>query len=219
MATGSLQNTTISIDSRFGVKTHNGLLRHEPASDRLLIMLPGRGYTCENPLLYMLRQAALAQNYDVLSVQYGFQIANSEFAVERMADLQNDVKRTVEPVRAMGYKHICVAGKSLGTPLAVGLARALKGVEVSLILLTPVGGVAQGAGAIRTLAIIGSNDAFYSPGEVEGFRKHPNVSWRVFDKLDHSLEYPDDWRASLEILPEIIYQCETFLKENGPEEI
>lgn len=176
-------------------------------------MLPGRGYSCENPVFYFLRQAALVKGYDVLSVQYGFQIANSDFAVEKMADLQNDVKRSVEPVRAMNYKHICVAGKSLGTPLAVGLARALKKVEVSLILLTPVGGVVQGAGAIRTLAIIGTNDAFYSPGEVEGFRNHPNVSWRVFDKLDHSLEYADDWRTSLQILPEIISQCENFLAE------
>src|SRR5690242_942503 len=67
-STMSVQPEVIKIQSRFGVTTHNVLLKQDPASDKLLIMLPGRAYTCDFPMLYYLRSAAAQQGYDVLSV-------------------------------------------------------------------------------------------------------------------------------------------------------
>lgn len=206
-----VETISIPVTSRFGVTVYNVLLAHVPPTGRLLVQLPGKGYTCQHPLLYYLRQAALALGCDVLSVEYGFQAANAELDVQNAAYLMDDVWGAVRPVLERGYRRVCIAGKSLGTPLAGELARALEMPDVSLILLTPIGGALQGLDDIPTLAIIGTDDALYSPEVVAAFDQHPRITWKVYEGLNHSLE-SGGWRASLAALPDIIGVCEAFLE-------
>lgn len=207
----NIQVETIIFQSAFGAATHNRLTRHEIGSDKLLIILPGRGYTIDFPALYHLRLAALQLGYDVLTVEYGFQAAHIEMEATQGSWLMDDVMGVVNQVNLSGYRRIAIAGKSLGTPLAAELARSLTDVEVRLLLLTPIGGAVQGLGAIPTLAVIGTADALYSAEEVAGFEHHPTIKWRVFEGLNHGLETPNNWRGSLAVLPEIIGVCANFL--------
>src|SRR5678816_3025345 len=94
-STMSVQPEVIKVQSRFGVTTHNTLLKQDRAADKLLIMLPGRAYTCDFPMLYYLRSAAVQQGYDVLSVEYGFQAAHSTFNPPQAPDLVADLNDTV----------------------------------------------------------------------------------------------------------------------------
>lgn len=201
----------IPILSRFGVTTHNVLLKQDPASDKLLIMLPGRAYTCDFPLFYYLRSAAAQQGYDVLSIEYGFQVAHTTLDAPQAPDLVADITDTVRPVLARKYKHIVVAGKSLGSPLATNLVRSITDAAVSLMLLTPIGDSTTGIDNTRTLVIIGTADPVYSADQVAAFNNHPKVEWRVFEGLDHGLEVTDHWRESVGIMPEIIEACANFL--------
>ncbi len=207
-----VETIMLPVESRFGVTVYNQLLAHDPPSDKLLVVLPGKGYTCNHPVLYYLRRAALALGYDVLSVEYGFQVANAEFDATTVESLQEDAEAAVRPALARGYRRVCFAGKSLGTPLANELARGLRAETVSLLLLTPIGGAMQGLGSLPTLAVFGSADALYAPEIVAAFDGHPTVTCRVFDGLNHSLEVKGDWHASLEVLPDIIATCEDFLR-------
>jgi hypothetical protein len=209
----SVQSEVIRIQSRFGVTTHNTLLKQEVGADKLLIMLPGRAYTCDFPALYYLRSAAVQLGYDVLSVEYGFQAAHTDFGFQQAPDLVADVNDTVQPVLARKYKQVVVAGKSLGTPLASNLARSITDVAVSLILLTPVGDSTQDLDGLRTLVVIGTKDAMYSPETVSAFEGHPDVKWCVFEGLDHGFEVAGQWRDSLSVMPQIIEACATFLSE------
>lgn len=113
-----IETITIPVESRFGVTVYNQLLVHDPASDRLLVMLPGKGYTCNHPVLYYLRQSAAALGYDVLSVEYGFQIANAELDASTITFLQEDAEAALHPALKRGYRRVCIAAKSLGTALA-----------------------------------------------------------------------------------------------------
>lgn len=210
-----VETVTIPVESRFGVAVHNQLLVHDPASDKLLVMLPGRGYTCKHPVLYYLGRVALPLGYDVLSVEYGFQAANAELDSSNIAFLQEDAEAALRPALQRGYRHVCIAGKSLGTPLAGELARTLSDVSVSLLLLTPIGGAMQGLGGIPTLAVFGGADPSYSPEMASAFDGHPNVTCRVFDGLNHSLEFKGRWRDSLAVLPEIMTVCEDFLRQEA----
>jgi hypothetical protein len=210
----NLQNTTIDIPTHFGVTARNLFTYHDdPPSNKLLVMLPGRGYTCDYPLLYALRAMALQNGFDVLSVQYGFQAANIELTAEHIPHLQDEVAKVVEPVFSRGYSHICIAGKSLGTPLAAELARNVATDEVSVIMLTPVAGAVEGIKHQRTLAISGTADSLFARDLLPLLNKQGNLTWRVFDGLNHSLEVKNDWRASLAILPEIIATCENFMTQ------
>lgn len=56
----------------------NKQLRHEEPSEKLLVMLPGRKNSCETGLLCYLRGMALLQGFDVLSLEYGFQVGRTE---------------------------------------------------------------------------------------------------------------------------------------------
>jgi hypothetical protein len=204
-----IQTTIIKTPSLAGVTVHNQLLYHDdPASARLMVMLPGRGYTCDHPVLYYVRRMAVKHDYDVLSIEYGFQVANLDLTSELSAHLEDEVNQAVMPALQRGYSQVCIVGKSLGTPLASGLAHNIPVADMSLILLTPIGGAFQGVDTIRTLAVIGTDDPLYSPELVASY---PAVEWQVFDGLNHSLEVRGDWRASISALDNVITVCETFL--------
>lgn len=208
----TIQIDTIPVKSSSGATAYNQLFRHEPDSDRLLVILPGRGYLSEHPVLYYLRVAALELGYDVLSIQYGFQAAQTDLTDEEQAHLIDEVNHALQPVLARGYRRVCLAGKSLGTPLAVSLAPSLPVPEKSLILLTPIGNTAHLTGDLHTLAIIGTADPLYSPEDLAIFKDHPTVQWLVLESLNHGLEAPGDWSASLHALEQITRACVTFLQ-------
>ncbi len=208
-----VETITIPVESRFGVTVYNQLLAQDPPSERLLVMLPGRGYTCNHPVLYYLRQAALGLGYDVLSVEYGLHVANAGFDASAIVFLQQDAEAALRPALQRGYRRVCIAAKSLGTALAGELARMLSVESISLLLLTPIGGAMQGLGDLPTLAVFGGADTLYTPEMTAAFDGHPNVTCRVFDGLNHSLEVKGDWRESLAVLPDIISTCENFLRQ------
>ena len=206
----SIQSRTIKVQSQAGVTVHNPFLYHDdPASTRLMVMLPGRGYSCDHPVLYYVRRMAIQLGFDVLSIEYGFQAAHLEVEVQNTAYLQDEVQQAVRQVTQPGYKQMCVVGKSLGTPLAAELAKSIKAGDVSLLMLTPIGGALQDLGSIRTLAVIGTADPLYSP---EIAVSDANIEWQAFDGLNHSLEVKGDWKASIAALDRVISVCEAFLK-------
>jgi hypothetical protein len=197
----------IEIQSPFGVTVTQRF--YERPADKLMVILPGRGYTVNHPVLSYLTFLGLENGYDVLPVTYGFQITG-DFKFEQAPLIQDDVRLTVEPVLAeRQYQEVCVVGKSLGTPLALDLARTIQAEVISQILLTPVGDAATPSDDIRTLAIIGTADPYYKPGMAQSTE---NVTWRVFENLDHGLIDPDDWRYSLRALEAILTTCEGFLQ-------
>lgn len=213
----SIQTSTVKVQSQVGTTVHNLFMYHDaPASTKLMVMLPGRGYSCDHPVLYYVRRMAIKQGYDVLSVEYGFQAAHLELSVQNTPYLQDDVWQAVTAVLQQGYKQFCIVGKSLGTPLAAELAKTIEAADMALILLTPIGGAFQGLGRIRTLAMIGTDDPLYSPEIVTALKSDPNIEWQVFDGLNHSLEVKGDWKASIAALERVITACEAFITREGP---
>jgi acetyl esterase/lipase len=202
--------STLTTATQFGGNAYHEFASQTDGTDKLLVILPGYGYTFEYPVLYYLRKAALELGYDVLSVQYGFQAAHVDMTSDTMPYVQEDVQAAFDTLPAHHYRQICVAGKSLGTFLAADLADKITAEHLSLILLTPIPGAVQMAGERPTLAVIGTADPRYTTDMIQNT---PTLTWRVYDGLDHSLEKPGDWRASLTVLPEIIAACADFLAE------
>jgi predicted alpha/beta-hydrolase family hydrolase len=204
----------IKVESRFGVTLWNTFIHHEPAVNRLMVILPGKGYTCDFPLLHFTRAIGLQHGYNVLSLKYGFQVGDGEFSFEQTPFLLDDATQAIDQVLKRGYTHLCVVGKSLGTPLAAQIVRDTTIDKTCLILLTPLGGALQGLDdKIPTLVMIGTADPLYSPDVVGAFDGFANIRWRIFDDLNHSLEVAQDWQASLNVLSPIMGAIEHFLLE------
>ena len=170
----SVQYGKLVAESKFGTTVQHHFVTQEGGSDKLLIILPGRGYTTEHPVLYWLRSTALELGYDVLSIQYGFQVGQIDLTAENMPYVQDDVQQATKPILSRGYSKICVAGKSMGTPLAVELAQGISEAQVSLLLLTPIGRAAQPLENIPVLAVIGTADVAYAADMV---RDEAGLKW------------------------------------------
>lgn len=195
--------------AEFGDVRHRYLYHTDPTSDRLLVLLPGRGYTNEMPLLYGLRMVGVQHGWDTLSVTYGFHAQPEQEPGDLNAEVRDVL--THEGLKR-DYRYVCLAGKSLGTPLAIRAAQLNLAEHTSFILLTPVVDSHAQVQGMPTLAIIGTADRAYSPELVESTRQSPNVQWKTVERADHSLEIPGDWRQSLQILTEVMADCEAFLQ-------
>jgi predicted alpha/beta-hydrolase family hydrolase len=203
---------TIDVASEYGVTIRNNLLLNETRTGRLLVMLPGRGYTNDHPVMHYLAKAAMAHDYDVLAIEYGFQVARdrSNLEPEKISIVVRESQQAIEQVLARGgYTHLCIGAKSLGTPMATVLMPNFTVPSKSFLLLTPIQNAAAMVGGVRTLAIIGTADASYDAAKAVDKEV---CRWLVLDGLNHSLEKGSDWQASLDALVEITAACAAFLK-------
>lgn len=208
-----LEFASIDVTTTEGIPLRHKLSYHNnPISNRLLVLLPGRYYYVTSPALYYLGKAGLSAGYDLLPITFGFQTAPGR--EDSVGDLLGEARAAVTRALERGYGHICIAGKSLGSPVAAALAQELAVKQVSLILLTPVAGAVNFVGDVPTLAVIGTADPLYEAQAIAD-ETRPNVTWRVFDGLDHGLEKDGDWRASIAALAGITAACDDFLRAEG----
>jgi pimeloyl-ACP methyl ester carboxylesterase len=203
----SFDISTLRMDTMSGVTVHHTLIKQRTASSKLLVIMPGRGYTSDQPVLYYLRRAAVDLGYDVLSLTYGFQIAPETF---NMMQLPVEVADALDLINIEGYQRVVFAGKSLGTPLAMSQIGHFNVPDRRLLLLTPIGDITDDADHLPTLAVIGTDDRYYSPELVNN--SPPNVRWHVLQGLSHGLEDRRDWANSIRALGEITEACAGFLK-------
>ena len=210
---------TLSVDTAAGITVEHLYYHHERApAEKLLVVLPGQGYLPSHPVLHYLQKMARSLGYDVLSIQYSFQAAPQASGGkapgwDELTDEANHAMRVLPRQDYVGRspRCICFAGKSLGTPLAVTLAQSSLAEDTRLLLLTPIANAVESAGEIPTLAVIGTADTAYNAAAVAADADRANITWRVFEGLNHGLE-ADDWRESVNALVEIIAACEDFLR-------
>jgi hypothetical protein len=199
-----------AVYSSFGVTIRHELLYPDPHPAHLLVSLPGRGYTQGHPLLHYLTDVGLAAGYAVLRVQYGFQVTSARFVPDMMPILWRESEQAIQQaLEHHPYEHICWAGKSLGTPLAVSLAGTTT-LRKSFLLLTPIQHSAEQTGTAPTLAVIGTADEVYKAGI--DTTDTATRRWLVLDGLNHALERDYDWRASLDAMQQILGAGEDFLR-------
>jgi hypothetical protein len=202
----TLTYDSLSITADDGVTLTHPYYRHEPRTqDSLVVMLPGRGYLNSHPLLHFTQSIALQYQRDVLAVNYRFHRTGADLKPE---DLSKIYAETVEAILqvAPAYGEVIVVAKSMGTPIASSLVGQLTGLR--LLMLTPIGTSVQDASGTPMLVIIGTADNAYDPDVVQNTA---TTTWKVYDGLNHGLQYRDDWRASVNVLPDILSACETFI--------
>jgi hypothetical protein len=209
----AIEFASIDVTTAEGVALRHTLSYHNnPISNRLLVLLPGRFYFTSSPALYYLGRAGLSAGYDLLPVTFGFQAAPER--IDGTGDLLGEARAAVSRALERGYGQVCLAGKSLGSPVAAALAQELAAKQVSLILLTPVAGAASFVGDVRTLAVIGTADPMYDAQAIAD-ETRANITWRVFDGLDHGFDKEGDWRGSIAALADITAACDDFLRGEG----
>src|SRR3954454_14864811 len=100
---------SIEVTTPSGVTVDHRLIDNDEPRG-LLIILPGRGYTCDFPVLHYLSIAAADLGCDVLNVWYSFQIASIPNDQVTMQQLAAEVEQAIGEVLKRGYKHVVIAG-------------------------------------------------------------------------------------------------------------
>lgn len=203
----SFEIETISVESPDGMTIHNRYyVQTGNGSRRLLVMLPGRGYVNELPLMYYTTKIGLQQGYDALWVTYGYQYQRKPSG--DLLTIQQESRAAVMKALERGYDRVVLVGKSLGTLVAGRLAVDPDIPVQATILLTPIRNIATQINQIPALAIIGTSDPSYSPDHTQDTT---TLTWRVYEGLNHALEASDNWQQSLVELQRVMRDIEKFL--------
>jgi hypothetical protein len=212
----AIQTETIDIASRSGFISH-ALTRPQPDSTRLMLMLPGRAYTCDFPALYYVRRVGQQNGFDVLSMRYGSTISTDNSGDDMGAALENVISASQKAI-ALGqgrYKQVCIVAKSIGTLFApevyLAVASALPQARIGLMLLTPLPPSIQRYKGAKVMSIIGTQDPVWSP-ELKNTADDEGIEMNVLEKLDHGFEVADDWLTSIRALEIVARTCERFLQ-------
>ncbi|MEJ5867669.1 hypothetical protein WDV85_07945 [Pseudokineococcus sp. 5B2Z-1] len=175
---------------------------------RVLTLLPGRGYTPQAPLLHFTSSLLLERGWTVREVWWG--------RLPPTGDPETDARQAlVEGERALravqAREHVVVA-KSLGTRLLpVARELGLPGVWLTPLLREDVVRGALGAPDKPSLLVGGTADnAAWDPEVAEQARLD---GWDVLEVpgADHSLELPGDARGSLRVLEQVLDRVEGLI--------
>lgn len=201
------------IESYFGVTLESNIIKQD--SNTLVVLLPGIGYTLDRPLMDYSKKLALELKYDVLPIEYGFQVARKEFNKEKDFTilLQESVKQFNLAVNKT-YIEIIFIGKSLGTIIQNFLNHEVKEFRVKNIYLTPVNKTYEVGMAENSLVISGTNDPLINKETRINIRKLDGVKFIDIEGGDHSLNIKDDIIKSIENLKKVIKLEKEYLINN-----
>lgn len=194
----------------------NILVKVRDASDKLVIIFPGIGYTCTMPLLYYTSEVFLNKGYDALLVQYDYNHDRfSSLPEEKKADWLNfDADAAyAAALRHKRYGEVVIVGKSLGTFALVQLSENHKNIKKT-VWLTPVHLKDTLYQKIKDLSkgqlvIIGTADSNYDDEHIKDLKNNGSRIVAAED-ANHSMEVDGYPEKSLDILKLVLNEVEKF---------
>lgn len=182
-------------------------------SDTLAVIMPGIGYTLDRVSLEYSSELCLELGYDVLKIEYGFQIGRREFnseeefniiAEESVALLKSSLNKT--------YKRIVFIGKSIGTCVQNVLNNRVDNIDVVNIYLSPINKTVEMGMINNSLVIIGNEDPLITRENVNQISNLSGVKLIRIDGANHALNIEGDAVKSLEVQLNIIKCIKKYLK-------
>lgn len=184
--------------------------RFEPAgaSRGLALLLPGRAYSPDAPLLWFARMAAAQHGFTVQQVWWDTTDHSAS------TDFEAFVRREVEQALAdEDADHVVLIGKSLGTRAAGYAAeRGLDAIWLTPLLVEPTVAEAIAANPGRQLLIGGFADELWHPGVAAELREAGCEVLEVPD-ADHAMCAPGDVVRSARIQAEVAEAIHFWLSQ------
>ncbi len=186
----------------------NMLLKQVRTTSHAAIILPGMGYTAQMPLLFYVAELLLAQNADVLQVNYNYLDAfrGLDHATQHQWLAADSIAAYHVLREQQAYTHLTLVGKSLGTlAMAHLLATQTLPEHTSALWLTPVltnPAVREQITAFAgpSLIVIGTADSFYDPGLLATIGETPTRKFIIIEGANHGMSVNDDVFQSLQAL-------------------
>ena len=182
---------------------------------KLCVILPGIGYCLDRSYLDYSKQLAKEMGYDVLEVEYGYQINRSEFNIEKEFSIMvSESLEVIDNAIDKEYEEVLVIGKSIGTSvqsfLNKDLSRRFK--NIKNIYISPINKTLDEFNIeSNSLVITGDEDPLLSIANRMNIEKRDDVESFIIEGANHALDIEgnimktiDGLKESLEIEREFI---------------
>ena len=180
---------------------------------KLAVILPGIGYTCDRPLLYYGGKLAQGLGWEVRRVPYGGfpeKVRGDAEKMRRSADMA--LAQTEEMLRDVDWKQygqIVFISKSVGTVVAAAYAHAHH-LSCRHILFTPV--EATFAVPVKNaVAFHGTADPWVATDTLTRLCREADIPLFITENANHSLE-TGDVPLDIRNLQTVITRAEAFLR-------
>ncbi|TLS37239.1 alpha/beta family hydrolase [Pseudalkalibacillus caeni] len=197
------------------------LIKQGKVSSKLGTILPGMGYTVQAPLLHYSTHLLLSKGYDVLHANYNYRENEtylSQSEEEQDEQICGDITTVMNEINSeAAYKEHCFIGKSLGTvPLTNLLLTDDRFHKSRSVFLTPLiheDTLYKEMLKIhqQSLFIIGDKDPCYRKQRFDELTSKSNNSSLLIEGTNHSLEFEDNYIASLQALRQTLQRMDAFL--------
>ena len=199
-----------NVNSHWGVELIPTLIKQ--GSDTLAVILPGIGYTIDRVTLEYSSELALKLGFDLLKVEYGFQVARKEFNVEKEFDIiVEETLEIVENALSENYKNIVIIGKSIGTCVQNLLNDRIEGYNIENIYISPINKTLEMGIKENSLVITGTKDPLLSKENLEKIKDISGADLVTIKDGNHALNIEKDPIKSLRSQTEVIEFMEGFL--------
>ncbi len=212
--------SSLDIPSYSGKKLRNTLMLNEH-SERLAIMFPGYGYTCQGPLLYYTTQVLLDAGYDVLQIHYSYDSDEKLAAMTQDAQetaVSKDVNAVLDAAEGLAeYKSKMFVGKSLGTTVISYLMQAGRIKQKDkLLFLTPIFDAVlpqlKKTGGRNAMIVVGAADPHASAEMIRKAERESGSRMLVIDGADHRME-TNNLHKDLEIMKNMMDAIDSFVRK------
>lgn len=208
-----IEESFLKFQSYLGITVNNFFLTNSEKSKGLVVLFPGKGYRCDAPLFHYARKATLALGYDVLSLEYGFQVANTNFQHEDFPYLLRDTLKIIDRCLKNDYVEIFFISKSLGTKVAGELSKKLDFHLIKHIFFTPLPAVIPHILSSQNIVFVGTKDPYFKKIHIEKIKRCWTLDLRIIKGANHSLEIEGDYQTSLAILRDVIEASVEFVSD------
>ncbi len=191
------------------------LIEQKENTNKLVIVLPGAGYSTQAPLLHFTTGAFYNKGFDVLHINYSFSREELSSLYER--DFAKHVQLAIDSaINDKKYSNYYIVAKSIGTKALSYLSDHTMFKEAKLIWLTPLLQNDAVYNAMvkskqKGLCIFGGEDHFsFIVERFEKLKGNHHLTLKVVDGGNHSLELDENPIKSIEILKSIISDINEF---------
>ena len=182
-------------------------------SSTLCIILPGIAYYLERPYLNYSKQLVDELNYDILEIEYGFQIARKKLNLpNEFKILLNETSELINMYLNIKYKNILIIGKSIGTVLQTFLNKQLKSKNLTNIYISPIDKTVNLGIEENSLVITGTKDSLLSLDSRNKIKAIKNTTLINIEGAGHSLDIHEDVFRGIDELRKVIEAERNFLR-------
>ncbi len=177
---------------------------------KLLVLWPGRNYSCDKPLLYYAGKVFEKRGYEVIRLTYNQKLKGDKDDIAGLIDESRQyVAEELQKIDFSLYKDIVFISKSMGTALAGYFEKKL-GIFARHIFLTPVKEAFPYMRMGKCIVVSGKEDKILESRKLKIYCVEQDIPLKQFDEVGHSLEHPDDINKTFAILMVLIRLYKEF---------